>query len=718
MTPNSIHTPDPDEVDPREYTAEQPVNMRRNRLRRPDPAESASAEEASVVDEPPTEQRLEITAPLRAVDDLDRVLAGGPRALHPDSGPARPHTRPAEEPTAPAPPPAADAQMPPRDLLAAQAIHEDPAQWGWRGRLNAAAGLSLRPDPNSDEVAYRRAVARVQQNLVGTAMVTVINVKGGQGKTPTTLMLSNIFGQLRGGSVVAWDANESKGTLGDRAAVGPAPGRAETTVWDLLEHASELAGHNAASGGLGAFLRKQPSTDEVLASDQSSTRTRAIGEAECATVMSVLRRHRTVVFVDTGNDDLADNWRWVTANAHQLVIPMTIRRDAAAKVAQMLHGLHARGLSHLVETAVVSIAATPESNVSDRDVIVDELQAAGITQILEMPYEPAFGGSGGRIVASRLSQATTAAYTALAGVIADNLVAATASAEIGFDAGDLPQSIQRPADAAPPRMTPAPSPVGDVAGPPVQPRWPADYTPTVPPAPNPYGETAPHYGADQPTEVFDAVEPPRRGGRGGAGSGGPRGGSSQRRRWLIVAAGMAVVLAVIVGVSVAMFGGGDSGPAPRPASTGDPLSVSDGTTGGSASSGPQGGGSGVSDCPSAVNGPVTTGRDAGGTDSGPNAIKAFEYGYYVKRSAAAARAVVTPNARVGSEQAIQASIDKVDPQTTYCTKITDRGFGQWGLELTETPPRGGAPEIGYQLIQTSVVDGKTLIVAITPDPQH
>lgn len=700
MTPNSIHTPDPDEVDPRDYDAEAPVNMRHQRLRRTDPTEAA--EEAV---------SLETTAPLRAVEDLDDET-GGASYLRAQTSMQGPRARPGID--LPAVPVDAVPTAPPRDLLAAASVEADPAQWGWRGRVNAAAGLSLRPKADSDEVAYRRAVAKVQQNLVGTAMVTVINVKGGQGKTPTTLILSNIFGQLRGGSVVAWDANESKGTLGDRAAVGPAPGRPETTVWDLLEHASDLAGHNAASGGLGAFLRRQPSTDEVLASDQSSTRTRAIGAAECATVMSVLRRHRTVVFVDTGNDDLADNWQWVTANAHQLVIPMTIRRDAAAKVAQMLHGLHSRGLSHLVETAVVAIAATPESTVADRDLILDELQDAGITQILEMPYEPAFGGSGGRIVAARLSRRTTAAYTALAGVVADNLAAATASADIGFDAGELPQSIQRPADAAPTRMTPAtsPSPVGgggDVAGP-EQSRWPVDYAPTAPPAPNPYSDTAVHYGADEPTEVFDRVEPLRRGGPGG---GGP-GRSSQRRHWLIVVAGLVAILAVVVGVSVSMFGG-SSDPAPRPAATGDPLSAGSGPV---ASAGPQSGVNGDADCPSGVNGPVTTGRDAGGTDSGPNAIKAFEYGYYVKRSAAAARSVVTPNARVGSEQAIQASIDKVDPQTTYCTKITDRGFGQWGLELTETPPRGGAPEIGYQLIQTSVVDGKTLIVAITPDPQH
>lgn len=693
MTPNSIHTPDPDEVDPRDYDAEAPVNMRHQRLRRADPAEETVA--------------LETTAPLRAVEDLDDDQ-GGASYLRAQTSMQGPRARPGVD--MPAVPVDAVPPAPPRDLLAAASVEADPATWGWRGRVNAAAGLSLRPRPDSDEVAYRRAVAKVQQNLVGTAMVTVINVKGGQGKTPTTLILSNIFGQLRGGSVVAWDANESKGTLGDRAAVGPAPGRPETTVWDLLEHASDLAGHNAASGGLGAFLRRQPSTDEVLASDQSSTRTRAIGAAECATVMSVLRRHRTVVFVDTGNDDLADNWQWVTANAHQLVIPMTIRRDAAAKVVQMLHGLHARDLSHLVETAVVAIAATPESTVADRDLILDELQDAGITQILEMPYEPAFGGSGGRIVAARLSRQTTAAYTALAGVVADNLATATAAADIGFDAGDLPTSIQRPADAAPTRMAPGPpAPVVADSG-----AWReqgyAAPAPTAPPGTDPYRAAAAHFGADEPTEVFDSVEPHRGGGPRGGGPGRP----SQRRRWLIVVAGLAAVLAVVVGVSLSMFGGG-SDPAPRPASTGDPLSAGSGPV---ASAGPQSGVNGDADCPSGVNGPVTTGRGAGGTDSGPNAIKAFEYGYYVKRSAAAARSVVTPNARVGSEQAIQASIDKVDPQTTYCTKITDRGFGQWGLELTETPPRGGAPEVGYQLIQTSVVDGKTLIVAITPDPQH
>lgn len=126
------------------------------------------------------------------------------------------------------------------------------------------------------------------------------------------------------------------------------------------------------------------------------------------------------------------------------------------------------------------------------------------------------------------------------------------------------------------------------------------------------------------------------------------------------------------------------------------------------------------DCPTTTKGPVSTGRDAGGTDSGPNVIKGFEYAYYVTRSGDQARAMVTPNAKsasgapFSSGAQLQASIDKfIDPQTLHCVSITDRGAGLYAVDLTETPPRGETPAVYHQLIQTTTDRGRSWIVSIT-----
>ena len=322
-------------------------------------------------------------------------------------------------------------------------IEQDPAEWGWRGRLNAL-GFKIRPRPDSEEVAFRQAIEQVRQPLPGFWVVAVANVKGGMGKTPTTLMLSNTFGLYRGGGVVAWDSNESKGTLAERAAASMAANEYPPSVWDVLEHAAELAGPNAQAGALSHFLRKQPTMDEILASDQSSKRMKAIGRDECAAIMAVLRRHRNGVIIDTGNEDTSPNWQWAMEHAHQLVIPMPYRRDAAAKVTQMLDGLHARDLSALVSSAVVTLAPTPGGTDQDREAIINELRAVGVHRFEDMPYEPQFEGAGARIVYSRLPLETRVAYTHLAGEIANSLAHTKSPRGVEFDAGFVPQSISRP----------------------------------------------------------------------------------------------------------------------------------------------------------------------------------------------------------------------------------------------------------------------------------
>lgn len=182
----------------------------------------------------------------------------------------------------------------------------------------------------------------------------------------------------------------------------------------------------------------------------------------------------------------------------------------------------------------------------------------------------------------------------------------------------------------------------------------------------------------------------------------------RRRRGLLparglVAAGVAAVVvvagaAVVVGVLV---GGGGQDPAPR-----DPVEVL-------ADSEATGAVAGADDCPESVDGAVTVGNDAGDQNSGPGVIKAFDYAYYVERSAQRARAVATPTG-VGSAEALQASIDALPADTAHCLRITDRGNGLYAVQLTETRP--GEPPIVYpQLIQTVVADGKSWIASIKKD---
>ena len=462
---------------PTDYTAEPPVQLRSQGLRRrtPDPVpeeepmtdpidvEAAAPDRRAPVTEEPVQTEPappalaysqapnpEPAAPQPEPEAVSENPYGIPAQPHHDEPQGagfmqQPHGRVLVDPDPGARRLDGIGQARPGLLETNAGVEDDPAEWGWRGRLNASFGMHLRPHPESEEVAHRRNIERIRQPLSGFWKVGVLNVKGGMGKTPTTIMLGNSFGQYRGGGVVMWDSNESKGTLSERASTSVAPNGGQPSVWDVLEHASELAGPNAQAGALAHFLRKQPTMDEVLASDQSSKRMKAIGAEECAAIEAVLRRHRSGVIIDTGNDDTSPNWQWVTENVHQVVIPMPYRRDAAAKVVQMLDGMHARDLSTLVSSAIVALAPAPGAGDADREDIIEELRGQGVHRFMDMPYEAAFEGAGARIVYNRLPRATRVAYAELAAEIADSL-AKSRSRAVEFDAGLVPASITRPAE--------------------------------------------------------------------------------------------------------------------------------------------------------------------------------------------------------------------------------------------------------------------------------
>ena len=381
----AVSTPNPLE----DYEAEATVNLRGQRLRRPEPtpADDQAAEPEETVDAP--------TEPDPYGVGQEALAANS------DAQPAKFTARPRA------------GLFDPREYN----VTDEPATWGARGRINAATGLKLRPKHDSGEVRFRSSVQQIQQSLPGCSVVAVANPKGGAGKTPTTVTLSATFGRHRGQGVVAWDASESIGTLGDRAARTTDP---ELGVWDVLEHAAELCSTSAVSGALGAFLRRQPTMDDILAADTSTTRDRGIGWAECAALMAVLRRHRDLIFIDTGNNPLAGNWQWTIAHADLLVIPIPVRVDMAKQAFHMLDGIMARGYGHLVSSAVVLLTTPTGADPQLESLIVDELSALGVQQFMQVGYEPMFA-AGDRIVYDRLQSATVEAYTNIAALIADNL---------------------------------------------------------------------------------------------------------------------------------------------------------------------------------------------------------------------------------------------------------------------------------------------------------
>jgi MinD-like ATPase involved in chromosome partitioning or flagellar assembly len=305
------------------------------------------------------------------------------------------------------------------DLLAARHPAADgPAEHGWRAGVRRVTFGGIAPGPGRVERRRRVASASVRRTLDGPKTVVVINPKGGAHKTTATMLLAATFGLQRGGYTLAWDNNETRGTLGWRSSHAD---HTRTAV-DLLNALPALGSAGTVRiGDLDGFVRTQPSEQfDVLASDENSASASSVDAASFASLHQVLSRFYRVLVIDTGNNMRASNWQAAVGAADQIVVVSTVREDTAQSAAWALDALRATGHDEAVRRAVTVLSA-PEPKV-DKD-LQRRLRAhfGALTRaVLEVPHDKALV-AGGPIDYESLSTTTRDAWLRVTAVVADGL---------------------------------------------------------------------------------------------------------------------------------------------------------------------------------------------------------------------------------------------------------------------------------------------------------
>ncbi|MEU4648650.1 MULTISPECIES: hypothetical protein [Nocardia] len=125
----------------------------------------------------------------------------------------------------------------------------------------------------------------------------------------------------------------------------------------------------------------------------------------------------------------------------------------------------------------------------------------------------------------------------------------------------------------------------------------------------------------------------------------------------------------------------------------------------------------IADCPHKRSTALSSGADPGDTTSAVSVIFAFQYAYYVQRSATKAREYVTADANVPPAQHIQDGIDSVPVGTRYCATVVPTAPGRWQVQIREQWPNK-TPELLAALIITTATepDGTATITAINAAP--
>jgi MinD-like ATPase involved in chromosome partitioning or flagellar assembly len=324
-------------------------------------------------------------------------------------------------PPVPAPPQPIDVDhLPTLDDFMAQRPQTPlaPAELGWQGVVRKGSFGLISPAPGEGELERRRAIAAVQRSFAGPRTVVVINPKGGAHKTTATMMLAATFGEHRGGYTLAWDNNETRGTLGWRARAAAHHRSAVSLLHDLDRFGD--AG-SSRIGDLDDYVRAQGSAQfDVLASDEDPNATELVDAEAFDRLHGTLQRFYRLIVVDTGNNMRAPNWLRAVEAADQLVIVTTVREDTAASAAWLVDGLRDKGLERKVDEAVTVLSAmtdAPDPQLARR------LRGhfGSLTRaVLEVPHDPALV-DGGAISYELLSRATREAWLRVAATVAEGL---------------------------------------------------------------------------------------------------------------------------------------------------------------------------------------------------------------------------------------------------------------------------------------------------------
>lgn len=288
------------------------------------------------------------------------------------------------------------------------------ASWGWRGRLVRLTGGLLHLRASQAEQAHLEAERLVRQTRWARSVnVLVANKCGGVGKTTSSLILSGILAQLRGGSVATFEASDAPGSLDKRA-----EGAAGRGMGELVREAGSVQ----TAGGLGGYVSSQTSLADVIGS--SSDRPILTG-GDVIAVRTILDRHYRMTVADSGNSPHSDAHSRALETADVLVIPTLLTSVSVLDALAALQAAAERGPKGraLAERAVVVVNhdGRPEPAAAAAREQLQQLVAAhpGVV-VLEVPYDSHIN-AGGQISLAFLTTTSRHAWTQVAAAVVEKL---------------------------------------------------------------------------------------------------------------------------------------------------------------------------------------------------------------------------------------------------------------------------------------------------------
>ncbi|WP_394298196.1 MinD/ParA family ATP-binding protein [Streptomonospora alba] len=282
---------------------------------------------------------------------------------------------------------------------------------GWRKALHSATFGLIDVGESAAEQRRRELTERARTHVGGGHhRVAVLSLKGGVGKTTTTVALGSMLASLRGDRVLAVDANPDRGTLSDKVRLETA-----ATIRDLLNEKGSISRYADIRG----FTSQANSRLEILASDRDPAVSEAFSEEDYREVSWLLEHYYSICLTDCGTGLLHSAMRGVLGLADQIVLVSSASVDGARSASATLDWLEAHQYGSLVRGAVVVLSMVRSGKSSVDLERLEQHFASRCRSVMQVPWD-AHLEEGAEVDLERLAPGTRDAYLQLAATVGES----------------------------------------------------------------------------------------------------------------------------------------------------------------------------------------------------------------------------------------------------------------------------------------------------------
>ena len=285
---------------------------------------------------------------------------------------------------------------------------------GFRGALYTMTGGGLNLGPSARQREEDELARRISRQLQGSYNTAVLSLKGGIGKTSTTVGVGLTLAEYRGDPPCAIDANPDSGDLVERAlGEGIYQQESPRTITDLLKNVESIDSLTALSRYMHHAGRLH-----LIAGEQDPEVSDSLTAEEYLRIRKLISGYYSVALTDCGTGVTHNAMSGILQSADNLIIASGYAVSGAKRARSTLQWLASHGYEELARNAIVVITDKDEvSSRVDKDAIEDHL--SGICrQLIAVPHDRGVA-DGDLVTLDVLRPETRRAYKEIAAAIVD-----------------------------------------------------------------------------------------------------------------------------------------------------------------------------------------------------------------------------------------------------------------------------------------------------------